>query len=164
LRNGDIADRTLTVNRSINHFGEKTEGKTENAQRTFVLSRLALRTLAAQRAMLKDHGIISPWVFPDENGERLDSNHLFRKWSTYRDQHGIQTGLHELRHTWISVMKNDATEQQIKRAVGHAPDMDTFGTYGHDVDGDLEEIADAVDRAFSRLRQPASASQESEKT
>lgn len=33
----------------------------------------------------------------------------------------------------------------------HAPDMDTFGTYGHDVDGDLEEIADAVDRAFGRL-------------
>ena len=60
-------------------------------------------------------------------------------------------------------MMNDATEQQIKRAVGHAPDMDTFGTYGHDVDGDLEEIADAVDCAFSRLMQPASASQASDK-
>lgn len=164
LRNTDICGRVLTVNRSINHFGEVTEGKTENAQRTFVLSQLALGVLADQRAMLAVHGIKSPWVFPDESGERLDSNHLFRKWSTYRDQHGIQTGLHELRHTWISVMKNGATEQQIKRAVGHAPDMDTFGIYGHDVDGELEEIADAVDREFSRLIQPAGAAQPPEKT
>lgn len=107
--------------------------------------------LNAHRAMLKDHGVISPWVFPDENGERLDSNHLFRKWSTYRDQHGIKTGLHELRHTFISVLKNSATEQQIKRAVGHSDDMDTFGTYGHDLDGDLDEIANAVDLAYGRL-------------
>lgn len=165
LRNEDVSGRLLAVNRSINRLGEETVGKTENAQRTFALSRLALQTLADQRAMLKERGITSPWIFPDEQGERLDSNHLYKKWLTYRSQHNLQSALHELRHTFISVMKNNATEQQIKRAVGHAPDMDTFGTYGHDVDGDLEKIADAVDSAYSLLlAAPSAASTEPKET
>lgn len=151
LRTEDIVGNVLTVSRSINHFNEVTEGKTENAQRDFVLSRLAQGVLADQRAMLAIQGIKSPWVFPDEAGDRLDSNHLFRKWSTYRKQHGIKSNLHELRHTFISMMKNNATALQIKRAVGHAEDMDTFGTYGQDVAGELQEIADSVDKVYGQL-------------
>jgi len=151
LRNEDVSGEIVTVNRSINHFGEETAGKTENAKRTFVIPQLAVAVLAEQRAMLAARGITSPWLFPDENGERLDSNHLFRKWSTYRDQHGIKTGLHELRHTFISMLKNDIPEQQMKRIVGHSRNMDTFGVYGHEVDGELEEAADTVDKVFRGL-------------
>jgi hypothetical protein len=36
----------------------------------------------------------------------------------------------------------------VKRLVGHSTNMDTFGTYGHDVDGELHEAAKRLDELF----------------
>ena len=39
-------------------------------------------------------------------------------------------------------------EGQVKSIVGHSQNMDTFGIYGHTVDGQGREIASALDIAF----------------
>lgn len=144
---GDIVD----IKRSINAQQEETTGKNDNARRKFALPQVALSVLEDQRAELESRGIISPWVFPDEYGNRLDSNHLYSMWATYRDQHELGCSLHELRHTFISVVRGDLPMPLLKGVVGHSEDMDTDGTYGHEVNGELIRAAKIVDKAFARV-------------
>ena len=151
FRNEDFDGSTLSVNRSINRLGEVTPGKNENARRTNVLPRMALDILADQKAMLKDKGIISPWIFPDEKGNRLDPNALYKAWSVYSEQHGINVNLHELRHTFISIAKFEMPLELLKDVVGHSAKMDTTGVYGHLIDGEKQRAADCIDTVFSKI-------------
>lgn len=153
LRNEDITNGVIHIRRSFNAQDEETAGKNDNARRYVALSAGALTILTAQRSMLKERGILSPWVFPDEHGERLNSNHLYSMWATYRDQNGFDCSLHELRHTFISVVKNDMPMALLKATVGHSDDMDTLGTYGHEVSGEMKQAAQIVDIAFGRIIQ-----------
>lgn len=144
----DIDNTVLTVSRSINSLNEITQGKTQNAKRVFVLSSMAQQTLVSQRKMVLQKGIISEWVFCDELGQRPNSNEVYRQWRKYRTQHGITSSIHEIRHTHISWLKSVAPEPLLKREVGHGIDMDTYGIYGHAVDGEMQIIADTVDAVF----------------
>jgi len=125
--------------------------KTDAADRYIALSPRMRKVLSAQRKMLKEAGIISPYVFPDERGDYLDPAHLYKKWYIYRKQHGIKSSLHELRHTLISVSKSDVPEELLKLTVGHTAKTDTFGIYGHTVNGDLERAANLIDNVFTRI-------------
>ena len=73
------------------------------------------------------------------------------KWATYSKQHGIKCSLHEMRHTFISVAKADVPEQLLKQAVGHTKNMDTFGVYGHEVEGEMTRVANIMDNVFDVL-------------
>lgn len=151
IKKEDITDGILHIRRSVNRRGNVTVGKTENAQRVFPLSRTALRILDDQRAMLKEAGIKSQYVFPNRDGEVSDSNAVYKQWLTYRTQHGIESNLHELRHTMISVLKADVPEELLKRVVGHSQNMDTFAVYGHAVDGELDRANDIISDVFDRI-------------
>lgn len=151
LRQEDIVNQTIQVRRSITEYNEITSGKNDNAQRIVPLSHYAQIVLAAQKQMLKDQGIISPWLFPDENGDILQPKHLYNKWRTYRRQHDIHGSLHELRHTFISIAKADVPEQLLKQVVGHSISMDTFGVYGHQIDGDTQRVANLLDHIFDQF-------------
>jgi integrase len=76
LRNDEISGSIMHVRRSINAQNEETVEKNDNARRCVHLSQNALAVLADQRAMLLARAIKSPWVFPDEDGNRFNSNHL----------------------------------------------------------------------------------------
>lgn len=151
LRKDEIEGNALPINRAINNLGETTKGKSKKARRIIVLSPMTHAILQDQASMLKREGIISPWLFPDEHGERLDSNHFYKAWASYRKAHGITVSLHELRHTYISIMKYDMPEEMLKEMVGHTKSMDTYGVYGHTVEGDREAAASIMDDVFSRL-------------
>ena len=153
LQRQDIEGKVLHIKRSINSKNEETRGKNENAQRYIVLGKRAASVLEDQADMLKATGIISPWVFPDEYGDRSDPNRIYKQWLTYRTQHGIKSSIHEMRHTFVSVAKADMPETLLKRVIGHSKSMDTFGTYGHDVDGELERAANIADGIFDNLLQ-----------
>ena len=101
--------------------------------------------------MLRQEGIISPYLFPDKCGERTNPNNLYKSWYIYRKQHNIQASIHEMRHTMISIVKADAPEELLKLAVGHSKSMDTFGVYGHAVDGEMQRLATIIDKAYNRL-------------
>ena len=57
---------------------------------------------------------------------------------------------YEMRHTFVSVNK-EMPEGLKKLVVGHSRDMDTEGTYGHEMAGDLEKAAEYIDAAFRQL-------------
>ena len=160
LRRGELAglrveDRegpnVIRINRAVNVLGEITEGKTENAQRYIALSQAARDILEDQKQLLKDHFIVSPWLFPDERGGMSDTNHIQRLWNSYRKQHSIQCTLHELRHTFMSAVKSDMPEPLLKAQVGHGAKTDSLGIYGHKIDGDIEATATVIDNVFMRL-------------
>jgi len=150
LKKRDVKDGFVSIRGSVNTLNQETRGKNDNARRWFALSQHAKDVLQKQAEMLKEKGVISPYLFPDEFGERLDPNHLYKCWYTYRKQHGIKSSLHEMRHTLISVAKADVPEQLLKRTVGHSQSMDTFGVYGHDVQGEMERVAGILDEIFSK--------------
>ncbi len=151
LKWSDIRDNRIHVSRSINAFCEETHGKNDNARRTIVLAPLMFETLQAQKQHLKDLGLCSQWVFPDEYGERSTPKSVSDRWSTYCTQHGFKTTIHELRHTFISLNKSDLPLELMKSFVGHSTSMDTYGVYGHDVDGDSARAAAIIESVFDRI-------------
>ena len=152
IENKDISGSKLTIRRSINIFEEQTQGKNDNARRTVQLSPRALAEIEAQRAMLKQHGILSPYLFPRKDGERLKYEYFYDMWSRYCKANGIEhVSLYEMmRHTYVSVNK-DMPSGLKKMAVGHSKDMDTEGVYGHQMAGDLERMAAYTEEAFDEL-------------
>jgi hypothetical protein len=55
------------------------------------------------------------------------------------------------RHTFVSLTKSDVPAEMIKRLVGHSKDMDTFGVYGHEVDGEMDKAAVLLDQVFKEI-------------
>ena len=151
LRREDISGSIVHIQRSINEENELTQGKNDNANRYFQLSQRAAAVLAAQYAMLDALDIDSPWVFPDEQGECTNPRIMYGRWYRYRAQHGIKSSLHELRHTFVSAVKAEMPLTLLKSMIGHSDTMDTFGVYGHEMDGEMQQTADIVDSVFQSI-------------
>lgn len=151
LRTEDVRGRILTICRSINSSGEITEGKNKNARRTIELTDTAMRVLDDQRDMLRRKGLISPWIFCDQRGDQPNPNRIYDQWVTYRSHHGIQSNLHELRHTFISLNKSDLPLERMKSVVDHSSQMDTFGVYGHEIEGKRHRAAQIIDGVFRNV-------------
>ena len=151
LQWNDIDGSRVSLERSINHLGEVTQGKNENAARTFVLGSTALSILEAQRQMLADYRLISPLVFPDRDGGHIDQRVYRVAWKRYCKHNGMtETTPYELRHTFVSI--NDEMPSGLKKmVVGHSQSMDTEGIYGHLKQGDMEKAAGYIDRAFGDI-------------
>lgn len=147
----DLDGDVIHIQRSINKLGDLTDGKNENARRDVQLSSYAAQVLQAQEDMLSAMGICSEWMFPDEWGERTDPNRLYKQWQFYCRTHGLKSSIHEMRHTYISAMKNDLPEQMLKDLVGHSVSMDTFGVYGHVVNTEMQRAKSIMDSTFERL-------------
>ena len=146
----DIQNNVLHVSRSITSTQAVTGGKNENARRYVVLTGLMQAEIEEQKALLKKCGIISPWVFPSREGDMVQPNNVYRQWRIYCRQHGINSSIHELRHTMISIVKTDIPETLLKQVVGHSKAMDT-GIYQHVVDGDAERASTLINDVFLRI-------------
>lgn len=151
LRWEDVQGNILHIDRSVNHYKEVTEGKNENSQREIYLQGLAMAELEAQRQQLRQAGIISPWVFPNEHGACFTQSTFRKRWNCYCSVNNIQNiTLYELRHTFVSVC-DDMPDGLKKKVVGHSRSMDTDGIYGHRKAGDLERAAAYSDAAFRAI-------------
>lgn len=138
----DIKGNILTVNRSINVYNEITSGKNQNARRRFALTQKAMEVLNAQRAL----DLNSEYLFGDMHLSTYE-----KRWNVYCEYNKIpHTTLYELRHTFVSIAKK-LKEGQLKPIIGHSEDMDTFGTYGHEVEGELQDTADDLNDLFQDI-------------
>lgn len=151
LKWSDIKGDVIHLRRSINKYHEETTGKNDNARRTLQMSALAKGIIDKQRSFLLDSGILSEFVFPDKNGEHAKQHTFYGRWVKYRESNNIKNKAspYELRHTFVSVAKA-LPEGMLKRVVGHSKDMDTYGVYSHEVDGDMSVIAEQLQTAFMR--------------
>ncbi len=147
----DIASAKVMVQRSINEYNEVTDGKNHNARRPIALNAITAAILQAQVAKLRELGVKSKQVFPNETGEHIKQSAYHKRWDRYREYNGIgEVSPYELRHTFVSVAKS-LPEGLLKMTVGHSKDMDTYGIYSHELDGDAELAASILQQTFADL-------------
>lgn len=139
----DLDGNVIHLHQSQNIRGVMTKGKNDNALRTVVLSGRAMQELNAQRALSGQ----MKRIFPVHKTE-----HFRRRWKIYCAHNGIRyCTLYELRHTFVSIasIAHELPEGQLKSIVGHSRNMDTYGIYGHPVQGTRELISAALDDVFA---------------
>lgn len=142
LRWVDVHGRTVEIRRAVNVQGEETQGKNQNAVRSFILSDMARRVLEDQR-----------WITGGQESVFCIQREktYYARWKAYCTANGLTPcTLYELRHTFVSVVKT-LPAGEVKQLVGHSQDMDTFGIYGHTLTGDDETTAQAVNGVFLRV-------------
>ena len=148
----DIKDNILTIKRSINNLGEITDGKNANALRSQYLPEIAQKIVADQRQMLKQNSIISPWLFPGPQGDIASPHYIYKTWVQFRNKNQLTPcTLYELRHTMVSITKNGVPTHLLKMVLGHTEAMDTYGVYGHEFAGDLQNVANATQNIFNQI-------------
>ena len=151
LRWEDLNGSTLTIHQSINDLGEVTDGKNENANRTIVLTGLAVQEIEAQRKQLHDRGMVCKWIFPNEKCQPFRQKAFRNRWYKYCETNQISAVTpYELRHTFVSIC-DEMPDGLKKQVVGHSRNMDTNGIYGHRKTGDLERAAAYSDAAFRAI-------------
>ena len=151
LQWSDIKGSVITIRRSYNSHKEYTKGKNENALRSFTLPTAALESIAAYRANLGDSITFSPFVFPSDHQTPLSPKTYRDRWTKYKAHNGLDaaTHLYDLRHTFVSINKVMPLGL-LQPLVGHSVNMDTFKTYGHEVVGDSEIVADMIQENFTQ--------------
>lgn len=141
LKKSDRIGDIVHIQRSINSEKEIIKGKNDNAIRAFQLSTLGKECWDKQAA-LSD----SEWMFP---GFITDSYR--KRLRAYCLSNNIPViSPYELRHTSFSIMQA-LPEGLVKAAGGHSKNMDTFGIYGHEVQGDMELTAQLLEERFDSL-------------
>lgn len=138
----DIVGMEVHLSRSINIYGEITQGKNANAVRLYTMSPLAAVEIEAQRKLTGNE----KYVFD------ISTEHTYREhWLRYLAANGMaHTTPYELRHTFVSIAKK-LPEGLVKSIVGHSQSMDTFGVYGHEVEGEASDIAQRVNTLFENI-------------
>ena len=96
----------------------------------------------AQRALTGRLEYIAP---------QIREAHLLRRWRRFCEHNGITpVTLYEMRHTFVSIAQQ-LPEGQLKALVGHSRSMDTFGVYGHHVDGQDADAAARLNAIFGGI-------------
>lgn len=142
LRLQDVEGDNIHLHGAINIYGEHTQGKNQNAVRGFVLSALAKQILDAHISAYPPIDYI--FVLPP-------ARTFLKHWKRYCTSNGIPPiSLYELRHTFVSVASS-LPQGEIKALVGHSTNMDTFGIYGHEINGQGRAVASKVNDCFDSL-------------
>ena len=76
-----------------------------------------------------------------------------KQWERLKSEKELSGSLYSLRHTFVSIVSSQThlAEGTIKDIVGHG-EFDTFGTYKHQVSGEIEQAADVINLTFERLK------------
>lgn len=145
LQVNDLEGSRIHIRRSISAKGRITPGKNENARRVVPIGELARSILRSTIRRNEDKKLYTEWIFCDTHGGPGNQSTMRNQWNELKAERELKGTVYSLRHTFISMMKSVMPEQMIKDIVGHSVSMDTFGTYGHIVDGDEKRAAEIID-------------------
>ena len=137
LKWSDIKDGMIHIQRSINYRGRETGGKNENANRSFSLNSILEKILDDQKT--KTWRLNSEFVFCNHAGNAPRQTDTIHTWNRIRKEMGVDVSPYGLRHTFVSYMAQTLPEMSLKAIIGHASSMDTYGVYGHAVNGQSQE-------------------------
>lgn len=151
LQIGDIKGDRAYINKSVSYRGIITPGKNENARRLVPLGSLALKIIKDTVARNERRNLHTKWIFCDIHGDPGNQSSMRNDWNDLKAERDLSGTTYGLRHTFISITKSVLPESTIKDIVGHSVSMDTFGTYGHIVDGDSKRAAEIIDLTFGPL-------------
>ena len=136
----DIRDGLVHIERAYNYRGRMTEGKNRNARRCFALNSVLEGILNDQKN--RTWRLNSEFVFCNHAGKVARQTDAIHSWNRIASTLGTLASPYSLRHTYISYMASAMPEDVIKRLVGHSASMDTYGVYGHAVNGQDEKDAE----------------------
>lgn len=140
LKWSDIRDGLVHIERAYNYRGRMTEGKNRNARRCFALNSVLEGILNDQKN--KTWRLNSEFVFCNHAGKVARQTDAIHSWDRIASTLGTLASPYSLRHTYVSYMASAMPEDVIKRLVGHSASMDTYGVYGHAVNGQDEKDAE----------------------
>lgn len=149
LQVDDVLGSSVRIRRAVNARQKITEGKNENAKRIIPIGALARSILRKTIRRNEEHKLHTQWIFCDLNGNPGSQSTMRKQWNALKKERDLPGTVYSLRHTFISMMKNVMPEQMIKDIVGHSVSMDTFGTYGHIIEGDSDRAAKIIDLKFN---------------
>ena len=154
IQERDLKNGVLYISRAVNDLGEITQGKNKNARRAVPLPATAQKIIAETIARNHKANFGTPWVFCDYCGNLAKQYSVRKHWNRIKAERDLPGSLYSLRHTFVSIVSSQThlAEGTIKELVGHSQSMDTFGTYKHAVDGELQSAADVIDLTFEGLR------------
>ena len=148
IQSGDIKNNVLTINRAINCRNQITEGKNQNARRRIYLNKIARRIISENQ--FRNGRLATPWIFCSKTGGPLSQSTLRNAWLKLAAERDLPGCPYSLRHTFISLLKNEMPEAMLKSIVGHSASMDTYGIYGHVVNGEMEAASRIIDINFEK--------------
>lgn len=151
LQVSDFSYNRVTIRRAINAKKQITEGKNENARRVIPIGELTDSILRQTIRRNEEMNLNTEWIFCSPDGSQGNQSTMRNHWNQLKKERGLPGSVYSLRHTFISMMKSVLPEQSIKDVVGHSVSMDTFGTYGHIIEGEDKKIAQVIDLTFTNI-------------
>ena len=151
LQVSDFSYNRVTIRRAINAKKQITAGKNENARRVIPIGELADGILRQTIRRNEEMNLDTEWIFCSPDGSQGNQSTMRNHWNQLKKERGLPGSVYSLRHTFISMMKSVLPEQSIKDVVGHSVSMDTFGTYGHIIEGEDKKIAQVIDLTFTNI-------------
>ena len=153
IKKEDRQGNLLSISQAINAHGIQTKGKNENALRQFVLCNTAVEIIEEQEEMQRKAGIISPWLFATKRGERPHPHTAFHHWQEFAKRYGITVSPYSLRHTFVSMTKNQVPLPWLQGTLGHSSSTDTIGIYGiNTTSSDAARSAKIIDGVFKDFK------------
>ena len=150
LQVSDIVGDQVYIRRAVNARGHITDGKNKNARRMIPIGDLAKGILRQTIARNEEYNLRTKWIFCSPDGSQGKQSRMRKHWQKLKEERELPGTVYSLRHTFISMMKNVLPEQSIKDVVGHSVSFDSFGTYGHILDGSDREVASIIDLTFGQ--------------
>lgn len=148
LQVDDIRPDHVILRRGVNSRGYITDLKNARAHRTIPIGSLASGIIRKTIARNEEYNLHTKWIFCSQHGEMGSQNQMGIQWRKLKNERDLPGTVYSLRHTFISIMKNVLPENTIKDVVGHSKSFDTFGTYGHILDGENRKTASVIDLTF----------------
>ena len=155
LQEKDVGKGVLYVRRSVNSMGEITEGKNKNARRAVPMPALAEQIIRETISRNHRNNFGTPWIFCNGSGGLASQSTARKQWRRLAAERDLPGSPYSLRHTFVSIVSSQThlSEGTIRELVGHSEaGMDTFGTYKHEIEGEIENAAEVINLTFERLR------------
>ena len=147
IKIGDIQGNRLIITRSVTASGTISDCKTRNAKRVIPLGDMAKHILNETIARNERLNLRTEWVFCSPDGSMGKQSTMRNHWNALKAERNLPpaSSVYSLRHTFISLMCNTMREELVRKIVGHGSHMDTYGVYGHYVDGEEVKAAEIID-------------------
>lgn len=155
LRHNDIEGDVIHVRRTRSNDGIEGPPKSESGQRDILIGKTVRGILYDQAEMLRLERVISPHVFPARTGAAMSPNDFSSRVSKYATAAGLKMTVHELRHTFVSLIADGMDIKTLQTILGHSKPEITLGLYKHMLEGSLERAADRIDAAALQLEESA---------
>lgn len=146
----NVQGNSLNIVRGVNYQHEITDCKNDNARRAIPINSLIRDILENQKE--RTAYLNSEWIFPSPSGDmpyQSTTQHSIKRIS---DALGVDICAYGLRHTFISIMKNNLSEAYIAQIVGHSPSFKTYSsTYVHPINGEKEQASIIIDDTLRKM-------------